>query len=529
MISILFLFFYTYLKYDGAGTKCTSTDPCNYSTVLKHTNDFESHFVILDKKIKKREHLTAFRKLILAQKTGNSSFVGNTLINGSLSEYFSPAFLSLNNIDITLIGFNFTDFKFPVLHFRENILSQVINCSFTNFEGDKLLGFIIVGYSHVVFSNVSFNSILLSKSMLFSFSCSKIHLLKCYCQNIQITNSFEAIMMLSINSSVISKYSNFSSINSPLSNLFSMISYSNFYLFANSFTNITADFCFSLTSSSSLILESCNFKKNFGSLLIGHPTSNISAINTIFKKNVFPGFHYIILKNAKMSISLDCLFLKNTGLNMFCLKGSKTFLEMRFTEFTSNVISSEFFFMVMQAKLRIDDTNFINNFGYLTIFMICDQSTAYLKSATFQNIYSSVFLLAKYGKLKLSECSFVSDHIISSHFVKVSKSSFSFKNSTVKIESSTQLMIFDSAKVKLTSIIFSESKQKSLSGECVCTNCTFYKKDEFVSTKSLDFSIYKYIYLFFGAFLLLEVSFTIFLSFKESPKSSASSKQIKID
>lgn len=509
-----------FVKYNSTSIDCTEISPCNYTFALSHIRGHEQIYVC-DSKIQDEKQLIDFHFFI-----GNISnfylseikiFGNNTFINGTLFPSLFPSFLPIINSQIHFSNFTFYDFHNSIIYFRNSHNSSLTNILFdSNYLTEQISMFSSV-FSTLTISNVTFqNSYQYQSSFLFT-SSSQLCFVNCMFYNISMPTTKDLFFFMLINSQIQLHETNLSKLNFIGSGIFLITSKSNLTMTRVSLQKNVFDEMILVTHESALYLNSCKFNENYGKILSSHKSSDISIINSIFDENSSPGNKLFQFKKSKVIINYDCQFIKNVAEILFLFKGKNCIVNISYSDFISNYISSSLISSTSQSNLTMIKNTFKSNNVNQNLILLSNQAKGFISDIEFREIRSTAIKVNQFSSLCCSNLFFFGFPFIANSLIVVKKSSsLTVNSSQFNIQSINNNKLINakiSSEMNLVECVFYGSLDETVSDGYECVNCTFRRPNNVKHKFSFSISYFKAFYVLMTSFAVFEIGKLIFACF----------------
>ena len=439
MIYVFSLIFTTFhATFLGNSSTCAENDPCDYKKIIDIASK-KDLIIFHDHQISSSEHLKNFHFTASKLLSNGISIQGkNTIIDGSLSDFFSPSLIFINGTDdfeVSIQNFTFCQFKSSIIHVKNITKITLSNCVFHDNYIDQKISILTFAFCNAILSNVKIHLCSIHDSSLISSHSSNILFLQSIIDNNFCMHSSANPLFFFINSNISMNHSIIIRNSSPYSPLIKALSSPNHYnhlvlaLNNASFVSNQNTILLSIDKYMNVNTKDSYFFANMGRLLIASKQSTIDIKNSIFEHNYSPSQSYIEISNSSLMIRKNCEF-KHNSINsldsnhqssLIYFNGYLSRNIIKNSSFISNKIDDSMLFLNDQAHLTIESCLFedsqANNFvigGVDSILTVTESN--------FNQSWSPAILFNK-SQINISKTNF--------------KSSFAFDQLSLKCVSST--------------------------------------------------------------------------------------------
>ncbi|KAK8891113.1 hypothetical protein M9Y10_028318 [Tritrichomonas musculus] len=469
-------------NFQGKSFQCNDiNDPCNYENVQKQMSHGDT-IIITDKNIFEQDHLDSFHNLSSKALSMGISLRGlNTTINGTLSNYYFPAFISFqSSYSIFIEYFTFISFSSSIFHCKSSATLLFSYCDFHNNHVDNKLSILIFETSSKVVINHTIFSILTShNSSIFLSNLSSIVLDSCTIDKAFTFHSSKHFpIFLLVQSQINIMNSKIIQSQAPYSPFFILKNSSNVLIENTSFLSNQNTIIFKCKEANSIIIRNSFFYDNMGCFIKNDKQKvELRISNTRFEQNFSPTQSFINLLNSSVHIYNYSSFISNSGhSSLIHFSGPKSLAFINETAFLNNQNDDSIIKCTVNDKMTIYSCMFNNsqsknavimgNHSYIKI----DQSHFYRSwSLSIMTVSCEIHLLNSlftgsetYGKLAISS--------LNCHDSKIFNSSFN--------DNSLSFLIKLNGSVTLKNLNFNSLKEYAISKNLLknCQNCQFLEE-----------------------------------------------------
>lgn len=360
-----FILVFLHTNYYGKSIDCSQNKQCNYSIVQNKMRSNDTIF-FYDKYIVEGTHLNSFRELLsTAISLGTKIHGFNTIINGTFSEHYFPAFLTVSgSSNSSIINFTFTQFKHSIFSFSGPLQCKIINFSFIDSSIEhKNSIFILENSSQIFFQYTNFTFLTADASTIFSFKSSFVEYDYCLIDNVFLfhpTNEFPIIE--AINSSIRISNSVISRVGSPYGSLFNLKAESNMSMINSSLISNQNQYLIDCKDSHSLLFNNSIVYENQASFISTHSKkTEVIILNTCFEYNHSPLSSFITVQTQSLiKFDNNCKFVSNAG-TFSLIRSLDSNIFIHNSIFEDNSFDDTIIKCTKNSQLMVDYTQFYNS------------------------------------------------------------------------------------------------------------------------------------------------------------------------
>ncbi|OHS99975.1 hypothetical protein TRFO_33499 [Tritrichomonas foetus] len=344
---------------EGNSTNCTENNPCNYNHAMELLDQQEIIF-FHDQIISEPEHIKSFRLLASKALSKGISIQGTkTLIIGSSSEFYKPAFISFENSKNTFIeGFIFSEFHSSIIQTRSSNSFSIKNCLFQENHIDKKLSLLIFSHSSIILKNTNITLCTIHDSSLISTHMSSIFWDSCIIDNVFSFHISDNPLFLMIETNLSILATIFIRNNSPYSPLFTIIGNSNVLVINSTFSSNQNTELFQCDSIKHVNFTNSLLYDNQGTVISTIEGTLITLNNSKFHQNFSPVAPLFTIHNSSLSIYENCQFLSNSAIDFFLIDGENSLLSLNNSKFIGNHLFNSLIHGENYAKIEIENCFF---------------------------------------------------------------------------------------------------------------------------------------------------------------------------